>query len=95
MTAAPQWIGIDVSKKMLDVFSQKIGAFRVANSAQGLDTLIAKLAKITVAGVVMEATGGYEQAAHQALMFHGINASIVNPARQGVRYRHRTTRQNR
>ncbi|NOT71502.1 MAG: transposase [Hyphomicrobium sp.] len=60
---------------------QNLGAFRVANSAQGLDTLIAKLAKITVAGVVMEATGGYEQAAHQALMFHGINASIVNPAR--------------
>ncbi|NOT73162.1 MAG: transposase [Hyphomicrobium sp.] len=81
MTAAPQWIGIDVSKKMLDVYSQNLGAFRVANSAQGLDTLIAKLAKITVAGVVMEATGGYEQAAHQALMFHGINASIVNPAR--------------
>jgi transposase len=81
MTTHAQWIGIDVSKKMLDVFSPILGAFRVANTAQGFDTLIAKISHVPVAGVVMEATGGYEQALLKSLTGRGIIASIVNPAR--------------
>ena len=81
MTTHAQWIGVDVSKKMLDVFSPNLGAFRVANTAQGFNTLIAKISKVPVAGVVMEATGGYEQALLKSLSQHSINASIVNPAR--------------
>jgi transposase len=81
MITHAQWIGIDVSKKMLDVFSPNLGAFRVANTAQGFDALIAKLSNTPVSGVVMEATGGYEQALHHSLTTRGIKASIVNPAR--------------
>ena len=81
MTTHAQWIGVDVSKKMLDVFSPNLGAFRVANTAQGFEALVTKIANVTVAGVVMEATGGYEQALLKSLTTRGINASIVNPAR--------------
>jgi transposase len=81
MIATPQWIGIDVSKKTLDVFSPKLGSFCVANTAKGIDSLVAKLRQIPVAGVVMEATGGYEQAALRTLNGLGLPASVVNPAR--------------
>ena len=81
MTTHAQWIGVDVSKKMLDVFSPNLGSFRVANTAQGFEVLVTKIANIAVAGVVMEATGGYEQALLKSLTTHGITASIVNPAR--------------
>jgi transposase len=81
MTAHAQWIGIDVSKKMLDVFSQNLGAFRVANTAQGFDALVTKLSNVAVAGVVMEATGGYEQPLLRTLTGKGLPASVVNPAR--------------
>ncbi len=81
MTTHAQWIGVDVSKKMLDVFSPNLGAFRVANTAQGFEALVTKIANMAVAGVVMEATGGYEQALLKSLTARGINASIVNPAR--------------
>jgi transposase len=81
MIATPEWIGIDVSKKTLDVFSPKLGSFCVANTAKGIATLVAKLRQIPVAGVVMEATGGYEQAALRTLNGLGLPASVVNPAR--------------
>ena len=81
MTTHAQWIGVDVSKKMLDVFSPNLGAFRVANTAQGFEALVTKIANTAVAGVVMEATGGYEQALLKSLTTRGIKASIVNPAR--------------
>lgn len=81
MNTVPQWIGVDVSKKTLDVFSPKLGSFSVANTAQGFETLISKLASVTVAGVVMEATGGYEQALLKSLTQNHIKASVLNPAR--------------
>lgn len=81
MTAHALWIGVDVSKKTLDVFSPQLGCFSVANSPQGFDALAAKLSNVAVAGVVMEATGGYEHALHKLLTQKNIKASIVNPAR--------------
>jgi transposase len=81
MITTPQWIGVDVSKKTLDVFSPQLGAFSVTNSAQGFEAFAAKLSNVTVAGVVMEATGGYEQALLKSLTQRCIKASIVNPAR--------------
>lgn len=77
----PQWIGIDVSKKMLDVACPELGAFRIANTAQGIEAFIAKLSNVNVAGVVMEATGGYEQPLLKALSKRAIRAAVVNPAR--------------
>ncbi len=81
MIAHAQWIGVDVSKKTLDVFASSLGAMRFTNSPDGFDALAAKLSSIEVAGVVMEATGGYEQPLLKALTERHINAAIVNPAR--------------
>ena len=58
MIAHAQWIGVDVSKKTLDVFASSLGAMRFPNRPDGFDALAAKLSSIEVAGVVMEATGG-------------------------------------
>jgi transposase len=81
MIAHAQWIGVDVSKKTLDVFASSLGAMRFTNSPDGFDALAAKLSSLDVAGVVMEATGGYEQALLKDLTSRRINAAIVNPAR--------------
>jgi transposase len=81
MTSHLDWIGVDVSKKNLDVFSPNLGAFRFANTAEGHEALAAKLSSRAVAGVVMEATGGYEQALLRTLNERRISASVVNPVR--------------
>ena len=81
MIAHAHWIGVDVSKKTLDVFSPTLGTLRLANSPNGYGALIGKLSGTTVAGVVMEATGGYEQPLLKALSAERIPASVVNPAR--------------
>lgn len=80
MIALNEWIGVDVSKETLDVFTPTLGHFSIANSAQGHADLAAKI-KDVAAGVVIEATGGYERPLHEALSRRGIRAAIVNPAR--------------
>lgn len=81
MTSLGEWVGIDVAKANLDVFSKSLGRFRVANSDDGHGQLTGRLAKIEVDGIVIEATGGYEQKLLRALAAHDIPASLVNPAR--------------
>ena len=76
----PEWTGVDVSKNHLDVFSPSLGAFRVANTAQGFTALADKIAH-RPAHLIMEATGGYETALLKAMTERAIKASIVNPAR--------------
>lgn len=80
MTAHTQWIGIDVSKKTLDVFSENLGARRFDNAPRGFAALAEEIAPFAPR-VVVEATGGYEAALVKALAARGIHASIVNPAR--------------
>ena len=75
-----EWIGIDVSKKYLDVFSPGLGACRFGNDAHGFAALSDAISPIAI-GAVMEATGGYETALLNALTLRGIRAAIVNPAR--------------
>jgi transposase len=79
-TAIGEWIGVDVSKDTLDVFAPSLGHLSFANAAKGHRQLIAKL-KNVAAGVVIEATGGYETDLHKALARSSIHAAIVNPAR--------------
>jgi transposase len=76
------WIGIDVSKDMLDVHCGRTGqAFRVANDAAGVAEIARRLNGQTIAGCVLEATGGYERAPLANLASHGLAAAVVNPAR--------------
>ena len=76
------WIGIDVAKPWLDVArSDSEAVVRYANTAAGITALRAVLAEDAPAGIVLEATGGYEQAAVRALHAAGLPVSVINPER--------------
>lgn len=74
------YIGIDVSKDVLDVFilpSRKYMQFQ--NDPKGIQKISKKLISFTPASIVMEATGGYEKPVAKALQKAGLDVSVVNP----------------
>ena len=74
------YIGVDVCAEWLDIHGLKSKKItRLANTATGHAKLIAQLPD--VAHVVLEATGGYEQALWLALLRAGRIVSRVNPGR--------------
>lgn len=76
-------IGIDVSKATLDVAIHGQAATRqFANTRAGFRRLIAWVSPRQPRQVVLEATGGYEQAALDALHAAGLPVVRINP-RQG------------
>jgi len=76
------WIGVDVAKAVLDVVVRPTGEVgQFPNDAAGHAALIAWMTPLAPAGVVLEATGGYERAAVAALAAAGLPAVVVN-ARQ-------------
>lgn len=81
MTHTGEWIGVDVSKRFLDVYVARETPFRVANSVAGRSALTERLRAISVRGVVLEATGGLERPVLAALVAADLPGSIVNPAR--------------
>jgi transposase len=77
---AVSWIGIDVSKATLDVWWGEAGPVRqYANTSRGHGTLVRDLAKVAVAGIVLEATGPYHQALALALVVAGMPPAVMNP----------------
>ena len=73
-------IGIDVSKAMLDVAVTDEAQLRqFKNTRAGIRQLVKWLAGRCEAKVVMEATGGYEEAALDACARAGLWVSRVNP----------------
>jgi transposase len=81
MRTSNEWIGIDVSKRFLDVEIAGQAPARLANCQEGHAALVDRLKRVAVAGVVIEATGGLERPVVAALLQAGLPASIVNPAR--------------
>lgn len=80
MTDTAAFVGIDVSKATLDVFVDTPATrFSVANTADGIETLLARLRPLNVALVVLEHTGGYERRAAADLMAAGLRVALVNP----------------
>ena len=74
-------VGIDVSKDRLDVHVTPSGeAFFEANDASGLEKLASRLAELSPALVVLEATGGFERLAAATLGAAGLAVVVVNPA---------------
>jgi transposase len=73
-------IGIDVSKRQLDlaVHGEPVAA-SFANTAQGIGELIELVSMYPQARVVVEATGGYEQAVLKALSAKGVWVCLINP----------------
>jgi transposase len=74
-------VGIDVSKSTLDVHVHPAGeAFCVARNAEGIDTLIARIAPLGIQAVAVEATGGFETVVAASLGGAGLPVIVVNPA---------------
>lgn len=80
-TAAPIFIGIDVSKERLDVAVLPHGEnFVVTRDAAGLDALAARLVPLAPEAVALEATGGFETVVAATLGGAGLPVVVVNPA---------------
>ena len=76
------YVGIDVSKRWLDVQIHQSGENRkIGNDADGLVSLLEWMAGVQPELIVFEATGGYENRAAQALRQAGWAVAVVNPTR--------------
>jgi transposase len=76
------YIGIDVSKPILDVSilpHKKYMQFK--NDLAGIQKLIKKISKFSNALIVIEATGGYEKLVAISLYQAGCNVCVMNPRR--------------
>lgn len=74
------WVGIDVAKAWLDVArSDAATVQRFSNDAAGVAKLVRTLRRDRPAGVVLEATGGYERQSATALRSVGLAVAVVNP----------------
>ena len=84
MNAEKYFIGIDVSKRSLDIHLRPVGTiFKVSNTVEGLELLRGKLpAPEQIERIVMESTGGYERECALYLSREGYSVSVIN-ARQG------------
>jgi transposase len=78
MSQSAMVVGIDVSKRSLEVATATEN-FSVSNDEEGLQQLIERLLPLNPELVVLEASGGYEQAAWVALWSAGIKVARINP----------------
>lgn len=81
MAHVTPFVGIDVSKAMLDVMILPEGdRFRVGNDAAGWSEIVARIGG-RPAVIGLEASGGYERGATRAFMAAGLRVRQVNPYR--------------
>lgn len=74
------YLGIDVSKKVLEgLLEPGHRVLVVENNPIGIAKLIAAVKGYSHLHTVLEATGGFEQLAHQLLLKAKIKVSLVNP----------------
>lgn len=82
MDTQERFVGIDVAKDTLDVAVHPSGErWRVANTPDGVATLVQRLTALAAQLIVMEATGGYERLALWCLGAAQLPAVAVNPRR--------------
>jgi transposase len=76
------FVGIDVSKRTLDinVFGEK-DTITVGNDPEGIAKLVEQMRSVQPERIVLEATGGYERKAANALAEAGFSVAVVNPTR--------------
>lgn len=83
-TSDTVWVGIDVSKKELQLHSSAASLrlpAKLANDNAGIRSLVHRLASRSEVHIVFEATGGYDKPLLDALHRHGITCSRLNPRR--------------
>lgn len=74
-------VGIDVSKKRLDVYVHPAGTlFSLDNDEAGLAGLVEQLGAVKPDCIGLEATGGYEKLAAATLAEAGLPVVVINPA---------------
>ena len=80
--SAEKYIGIDVSKDKLDVaiWGEK-NCLEVGNSKKGITKLVKQMLALGPKLIVVEATGGYEEAVVLALFEVGLPVALVSPQR--------------
>jgi transposase len=82
MTQAGIYVGIDISKAVLDVYLDGDDEhFQVTNDEAGVAELIERLQPLGVTLVVLEATGGLERLVVSTLTAHDIPLALANPRR--------------
>jgi transposase len=80
LSQPPVFAGIDVAKDALDLAtSQGQSVERFDNTSQGIALLLQRLAMLTPACIVVEATGGLETPLIQALLEAALPVARVNP----------------
>lgn len=73
-------VGIDVGKASLDLAVDGVpGVMRLANTAAGIRKLVVRLSKLDEPRIVVEATGGYEDALLEACCDAGLWVCRINP----------------
>ena len=72
-------VGIDVSKRTLEVALSSGVGFRVANNEDGIGELLARLRPSGATLVVLEASGGYESPVSLALWDAELPTALINP----------------
>src|ERR1700709_2636689 len=81
MIISSRCVGIDVSKRMLDIFDDSVGKpERIANAPQPITEQVARWRCADVF-VVFEATGVYDRELAEAFRQAGIRFARINPAR--------------
>ena len=74
------YVGIDVSKKKLDVCVRPSGeAFSAENTDEGIAGLAVRLKALGPRLIIVEATGGYQAAVVGALAVEKLPVAVVNP----------------
>ena len=82
MTQAAIYVGIDISKAVLDVYIDRDDEhFQVSNDVVGVAQLVERLQPLGVTLVVLEATGGLERLVVSTLTAHEIPLALANPRR--------------
>ena len=80
MESEERFVGIDVSKKVLDIAVLPDGTqWSVPNTPQGIDELVAALGPLAPVLVVLESTGGLQRAVVAGLAAAQIPTAVVNP----------------
>lgn len=77
----PTYIGIDVSKALLDVHIPGQPHFQIPRTRDGFRKLFAKIAGIKDPRMICESTAGYQKALVDAALDHGLAISVVMPLR--------------
>ena len=79
-SAAPVYVGVDVSKDRLDVHVRPSGqVFAVSRDGAGVDQLTDRLRALAPFLIVLEATGGFEITVAAALAGAELPLAVVNP----------------